>query len=248
MSEVLDPIQRIIDVLSYSRLTSNAFAQKCGIAPSNLAKMIKGQQTITPKTLSKIEDAYPEISSIWLKNGEGEMLLDDAPRSSAKNIPMIDVEEADADTSRLIPFYDAETTGGFGSLVSSSTEDVYLQGYIDPGSWFGDNIDAAIRHVGDSMVEYPDGCILAVRKVRERRLLVPGRNYVVETQEYRVTKRIQKSETPGCITLYSSNPETYPDGHLVHEPFDVSFEDIRYIYSVVGYFVNEYGNIRLLKP
>lgn len=237
--------ERLILFIQAEGLSQGKFERRCGLSNGYVNNL---KRSVSTEKLAHIKEAFPNLNTTWLLTGEGEMLLDDAPRSSAKNIPMIDAEEADADISRLIPFYDAETTGGFGSLVSSSNEDAHLQGYINPGSWFGDNVDAAMRHVGDSMTEYPDGCILAVRKVRERHLLVPGRNYVIETDEYRITKRVQKSATPGCITLYSSNQETYPDGHLIHEPFDVSFEDIRRIYSIVGYLVNESGQIHLIKP
>ena len=148
----------------------------------------------------------------------------------------------------MIPFYDAETTGGYEGRVSSSNEEVSLRGYINAGDWFDGRETAAIRHVGNSMVEYPDGCILAVREVRERRLLVPGRNYVIETDEYRVTKRVQLGREKNCIALYSTNQEKYDDGRLVYEPFEVYFEDIRRIFVVLGYIVNQSGEYKLIAP
>ena len=159
-----------------------------------------------------------------------------------------DISDDENNSSRLIPFYDAETSGGYSGLVGSSTSEVEMAGYIQAGGWFDSKETAAIRHVGDSMVEYPSGCILAVREVTERRLLVPGRNYVIETSEFRVTKRVQRGSSPNTIALYSSNDETYPDGRLIHEPFEVELEDIRRIYSVLGYIVNQSGEFRLIKP
>ena len=156
-------------------------------------------------------------------------------------------EPATGNEQRLIPFYDVETTGGYHGHVSASDEG-RLVGYISPGGWFGDSATAAIRHVGDSMTEYPSGCVLAVREVRERRLLVPGRNYVIETREYRVTKRVQRGNSPDTLMLYSSNTSKYDDGRLIHEPFEVSFEDILHIYSVLGYIVNQSGEFKLIKP
>ncbi|MBD5309070.1 MAG: hypothetical protein HDS10_01360 [Bacteroides sp.] len=160
------------------------------------------------------------------------------------NLPL---EEASENKERLIPFYDVETTGGFEGRVSSS-DDGPLVGYIQPGGWFDGHETAAIRHVGDSMTEYPNGCVLAVREVKEKRLLVPGRNYVIETSEYRVTKRVQRGSSPTTLMLYSTNTEKYDDGRLVHEPFEVEFEDIRRIFSVLGYIVNQSGEFRLIKP
>ena len=90
--------------------------------------------------------------------------------------------------------------------------------------------------------------VLAVREVRERRLLVPGRNYVIETDEYRVTKRVQLGREKNCIALYSTNQEKYDDGRLVYEPFEVYFEDIRRIFVVLGYIVNQSGEYKLIAP
>jgi hypothetical protein len=156
-------------------------------------------------------------------------------------------ESRETNHRRLIPFYDAETTGGFNGKVSSSNQQVSLIGYIDAGDWFDGRETAAIRHVGDSMTEYPDGCILAVREVRERRLLVPGQNYVIETDEYRITKRMQKGSSESTIALYSSNNEKYEDGRLIYEPFEVLVDDIRRIYSILGYVVNQNGQSRFVK-
>lgn len=149
---------------------------------------------------------------------------------------------------KAIPFYDADSTGGYEGRVSDSNLDAPLAGYIQPGGWFDGRETAAIRHVGDSMAEYPNGCILAVREVTERRLLVPGKNYVVETTEYRVTKRVQRGSTPNSIALYSTNKEKYEDGRLVYEPFEVELSDIRRIFSVLGYIVNQSGEYKLINP
>ena len=190
----------------------------------------------------KILSVYPFFSRLWLITGEGSMIKESS--TMVNNLP---VEEASENKERLIPFYDVETTGGFEGRVSSSDEGA-LVGYIQPGGWFDGRETAAIRHVGDSMVEYPNGCILAVREVKERHLLVPGKNYVIETSEYRITKRVQRGSSPTALMLYSTNTEKYDDGRLIHEPFEVEMEDIRKIYSVLGYIVNQSGEFRLIKP
>ncbi|AYW36400.1 S24 family peptidase [Capnocytophaga canimorsus] len=114
--------------------------------------------------------------------------------------------------------------------------------YIDAGDWFKD-VTAAIRHYGDSMVEYPNGCILALRKLNSQRSIVWGRNYVVETKEIRVTKRLQTCPNDdSCIMAYSTNEETYKDGRLVHEPLKIYKEDIQQIFLVIGRVVKEYSS------
>lgn len=208
--------------------------------PPNISSALKGNpKVLTEKFIRRFCEAFNGmISYDWLLTGEGEMLKPDNNLS----------DDSSDEHAGLIPFYDAETSGGYEGLVASSGIDSKLTGYIQAGGWFDSKETAAIRHIGDSMTEYPSGCILAVREVTERRLLVPGRNYVIETSEFRVTKRIQLGSTPNKLALYSSNTEKYPDGRLVHEPFEVDIEDIRKIYSVLGYIVNQSGEFRLIRP
>lgn len=54
--------------------TANAFAKDAGIDPANFARMLKGKQNITKKTLTKIENANPRLNMDWVITGEGEML------------------------------------------------------------------------------------------------------------------------------------------------------------------------------
>lgn len=214
--------------------------------PSAFSQVINGKKSMPKDFTKKLLELCPDISENWLLYGEGEMLnnikKEESGHSKAKPSEQFRVGE-----ERLIPFYDVESTGGYNGKVSAS-DNGSIVGYIHPGGWFDGNETAAIRHVGDSMVEYPNGCVLAVRKVLNKHLLVYGRNYVIETSEYRVTKRVQRGSSADTIMLYSSNSEKYDDGRLIHEPFEVSFSDILNIFSVLGYIVNQSGEFRLIKP
>ncbi len=230
---------RIELIMQKYGLNQAEFARQIGVRQPNLSAILKGDRTCGEGIVNKVALSF-DINKDWLLTGEGNMLR--------ANDQEKQVEQNQDESSRLIPFYDAETTGGYTGRVASSNVEAQLKGYIQPGGWFDGKETAAIRHVGDSMVEYPDGCVLAVREVNERRLLVPGRNYVIETDEYRVTKRVQRGSSANTIALYSSNEDKYDDGRLVHEPFEVALEDIRRIYSVLGYIVNQSGEYRLIKP
>ena len=180
-----------------------------------------------PKKLKAISLQFPTLNRDWLLTGEGEMLV---PQKNGT------------------PVYDTDTTGSNTGLVSSSDDTAKLLGYINSGDWFERKETAIIRHVGDSMTEYPDGCWLAVKRVLHPNMLVPGKNYVVETDDFRVTKRVQKGSEPGLIKLYSTNRERYDDGQLIHEPFEVHLSDVRRIFSILGFVVNQSGEIRLMNP
>lgn len=229
---------RPTEYLSDKSLTFRDFERLCGLSNGTAARL---RETTRKSTFDRIAISC-DLNIEWLLTGEGEMTIDTDKNSELK------IVGSPKEAGRLIPFYDAETTGGYDGRVSSSTEEATLKGYIQAGGWFNGRETAAIRHVGDSMIEYPNGCVLAVREVTERRLLVPGQNYVIETVEYRITKRVQRGSSPNTIALYSTNQEKYEDGRLIYEPFEISLEDVRRIFSVLGYIVNQSGEFRLIKP
>lgn len=144
-------------------------------------------------------------------------------------------------SKNLIPLYnDVATIGGTNVVanmngISQSTE------MIDAGDWFP-NVTAAIRHYNDSMIEYPSGCILALQQIKEVSNIVWGRNYVIETSEFRVTKRMQTADNNDYVMGYSTNTETYPDGKQIHEPLRIFKQDIIRIFLVLGRIVKEHSS------
>lgn len=221
--------ERLILFIKKKGLSQGRFEKVVGLSNGFVNNISKG---IGADKLQKILCAFPELNPSWLLTGEGEMLKNDSPETR-------DIGK--------IPFYDAETTGGYNGSVSSSDSVSEIVGYIQAGGWFAGRETAAIRHVGESMTEYPNGCILAVREVLDRNLLVPGKNYVIETSEYRVTKRLQHGSSKDTVSLYSTNQEKYEDGRLIYESFEVRLSDIRRIFTVLGYIVNQSGEINLVK-
>ncbi len=211
-------------------LTQKQLADELGTSQSAISAISNGSRPMTEGFVCRVESVYG-INASWLLTGNG-MMFKDGNDNTEQN--------------KRTPVFDAETTGGSSGLVSSSSEGANVVGYVNSGSWFENKETAVIRHVGDSMVEYPDGCWLAVQKVLNPRLLVPGRNYVVETDEFRVTKRLQRGSEPNSIKLYSTNQEKYEDGQLIHEPFEVDLSDVRRIFSVLGYVVNQSGEIKFV--
>lgn len=164
-------------------------------------------------------------------------LIDDEVSST---LPLMGDKEAILPTKKnLIPFYDdVSTIGGLNDRVANTDPSSPTE-WIDAGDWFPE-ATAAIRHYGDSMVEYPSGSILALKRVNNPQLIMNGRNYVVETSEYRVTKQLQ--DDGDHFMAYSTNRDTYPDGRQIHAPFSVPKGEIRYIYLVLGCVTKEYSN------
>jgi len=203
---------------------------KLCISQEKLAEMVG----VSPRTIQNWESGskIPTSKHAILRS----LILD--PKTETQ---YVGGENEQTGTGKLIPFYDDVSTIGGVNERSASLEAVSQPtDYIDTGDWFRD-ATAAIRHYGESMVEYPPGCILAIKEVYDRELIIPGRDYVIETSEYRVTKRIQRGNDSEHITAYSTNPETYADGRLIHEPFDIPWRAVMRISSVLGYVVKKNG-------
>ncbi|WP_448997555.1 S24 family peptidase [Ornithobacterium rhinotracheale] len=222
-------LQRIKQYIDYKGITNKEFEINVGFSNGAFASQLKRGRTIGVDKLENILLSYPEINPEWLLTGEGSMLKDEKAEKQEKQ-------------KNLIPLYDDVATIGGTSSVAELSGNSKPTEYIDAGDWFT-NVTAAIRHYGDSMVEYPNGCILALRAINDINSIVWGRTYVIETNEIRVTKRMQTCpEDDNYIMAYSTNNETYVDGRLVHEPFRIKKEDIRRIFMVLGRVVKEYSS------
>jgi transcriptional regulator with XRE-family HTH domain len=196
-----------------------------GIAQPYLSAIERGER---PLNKDKFKILYKQYGDILLNYKTADIVinLNDKPTEQSK---------------QLIPFYDdAATIGGVNEKISNMQGVSSPSEYIDAGDWFRE-ATAAIRHYGDSMIEYPPGCILALKEVQERQLIIWGKDYVIETSEYRITKRVQRGDNSEYIKAYSSNIETYPDGKLIHEPQDIPWKYIRRIFLVLGYVVKKNG-------
>lgn len=220
--------QRIIDRLDqfmrHKGLNDNRLTVDLELSIGLLGKSRKKGKDLSDRVVELILSRFHELNRVWLITGEGKML-------NGSN------EQEETPQNNLIPFYDNVTSIGGISQFSADMQGISNPtDFIDAGDWFR-GATSAIRHYGDSMVEYPSGCIIVLKEVYDRYLLIPGKDYVIETSEFRLTKRIQKGHSDGYISAYSTNNERYADGRLIHEPFDIPIESIKRVSLVLGYIV-----------
>lgn len=226
-------LKRLKEFIDANGLSIAAFEKSIGMSNASFGKSLKNNGAIGSDKLENILTVYPDINPDWLLTGRGSML------KSEEVVPRSDKEAILPAKKNLIPFYDdVSTIGGLNDHVANTDSNSPTE-WIDAGDWFPE-ATAAIRHYGDSMVEYPSGSILALKRVNNPQLIMNGRNYVVETSEYRVTKQLQ--DDGDHFMAYSTNRDTYPDGRQIHAPFSVPKGEIRYIYLVLGCVTKEYSN------
>ena len=235
--------ERLEAIIShYSDGKPTVFAKHIGVAPSTISSWLSRETFDYELLFAKCED----ISPSWILTGEGEMLKSAARPSQAQ--PRDDREKTERrpreqqPARRRIPLYaDVVSIGGYNDEVANTdAAAAHVAEWIDAGDWFPE-ATAAIRHYGDSMVEYPAGSILVLKRVQDRRLLINGRNYVIETTEFRITKQLQY-DGGDYLMAYSSNPETYPDGRQIHSPIKIPLDTVRHIDLVLGCVQKEYSN------
>ena len=224
--------EKINSILDEVGVKAPTFAKNIGVIYQRILDIQKGKtKKISGELANAIVAQYPQFNITWLLTGEGSML-----NQEPRDVQFYDPEDVPRN-KRLIPIYsEAVTMGGSGDLIPGSTGGG-VDEWIDSGDWFK-NITGAIRHYGESMIEYPSGCILALKEVQDRRLIVPGRNYVIETSEYRVTKKVQFNDS-GKMRVRSTNEEKYEDGTLIYNPFDIEWELVWRIFEVLGYVVKQ---------
>ncbi len=174
-------------------LDQEAMGARLGVSREMVSKMENSKKPITKKTAILLYQ-IEQASELKPQNGEKSL--------------------------RKIPFYgDVASIGG--KMMAANNVASSPTAYINPGDWFP-GATAACRHYGESMLEYPNGCILVLKEIKDlRNGIIPGQNYVIEYGDDRnsVTKRLQFQKEK--IIAYSSNPEMYQDGSLIHQPFPI---------------------------
>lgn len=210
--------ERVLQITDYKGVSKERFFENLGVTYGNFKGKAK-EKALSSDILAKIVSSNPDINPEWLLTGHGKMLKVETVKNEAKN---------------LIPLYDGIVTAGMHdtAILEPTTEPVEM---VDAGDWFRD-ATAAMRVHGDSMYpEYKSGSIVALKEVNNKRLVVYGQDYLIETSEYRVIKRLQKSDLPQNWLACSVNEEKYQStGKLIHEPFDVHIDDVDRLFQVLG--------------
>lgn len=206
--------KELSDFFKSQGITQEAIAEKLGVTQQYVSKLLSGKTAFGKKQAQRFYELWG-IQPSWLLTGNGDMLK----------------------ISGKIPLYDTASIGGVNEMTADMTAAQPAE-WINAGDWFP-KATSAIYHYGDSMDEYPSGCILVLKRVNNPSLLVNGENYVIETDEFRITKQLQ--DDGDSIIAYSTNNDTYPDGRIIHAPIRIPKEEIRHLDLVLGCVIKSYN-------
>lgn len=213
--------EKLEEIRQMTGLQWKELATKLGMASGQTFTDIRnGRHGISTKLANKILDAFPEIRREWLILESGPMTYKDV-------------------AGKIALFNSTE------EMSISATKDRNISEAINVGSCFP-KAEIAVRNTSDSMMEYPIGCILVMKRVMDMNLLLPGNNYLIETNEFTTVKRLQKGKDEAHIALYSSNCATYPDGKLIYEPFEIPMDSVKRMFYILGYIYPQANDINKL--
>jgi len=212
---------RVVQYLDSKGISKYKFYQLTGLSNGSLDKT----GSIGADKCELICNHFEDLDANWLLTGKGKMLF-------VKNI--VSEPPSEYGNKHLIPVYDIVATAGsnHGAVSDHPVE------YIDPGDLFRD-ADALIRVYGESMgAGYQSGSFVPIKMVKNKALIVPGFEYVIETTEYRVLKVVRKSKLENHILACSLNDDIIEKGELagqlLHEPFDINMNDVISISKALG--------------
>jgi len=148
--------------------------------------------------------------------------------------------------SKRIPFFDSVSINSSRSNENADPEEYYIE-MIDPGDLLRD-ATAAMRIYDNAMEpNYKPGNIIALKEVKNIELVLFGQDYVIETSEYRILKRIQQTEDSTIWLACSCNAsegEVGPlKGRLIHGPFNIHINEIKRLFIVIGCFTRSINSI-----
>ncbi len=215
-------VEKLKEYLDNKGIAVSVAEKEIGLSNGSLSKPFNTGTTIKTDTLEKFLIHYNDINSDWL-------LRD-------KEFNYVNNEQETKETFRLIPLYDGVMTAT--KMAQELTPQYEPVEMVNAGDWFRD-ATAAMRVHGDSMYpDYVSGSIVAMKEVFNKRLIVYGQDYLIETSEYRVLKRLQKSENKQSWLACSTNQEIWEagelKGRLIHEPFDIHLDDVVRLYQILG--------------
>lgn len=89
----MDLVNRLKYYMDHAQVTISQFADRCGIPRPTMSQLINGRnKRISDEVISKIHNAFPDLSVLWLMFGEGDMTTNanietSEPQIDAKGVP-----------------------------------------------------------------------------------------------------------------------------------------------------------------
>lgn len=79
----MDIVSRLKLFLEQNGIANSQFADKCKIPRPTLSQLLNGRnKKVSDEIITKIHNAYPRLSIMWLMFGDGQMFVDGGPKAN----------------------------------------------------------------------------------------------------------------------------------------------------------------------
>lgn len=194
------------------RLSQKEFAEALGITQGYLSELESFKKEISDSIKYKIIELYGEDIS-------NNSLVQE--QISKYESPV-----------GAIPFYEVDVSASADIQMFLDKHEIATK-YVIPGF---EDCDFAVPVFGHSMYPtYENGCIIMCKKIEDKQLIVFGEAYLIITKDFRMVKRIQKSEIIGNVLACSDNEEERTkSGRKKYEAVELPIDKILHLYLVKG--------------
>lgn len=194
--------ERIRYLISLSKLSQGRFAQRLGMDPANLSKILSGTLKMSDIFLNRVVVELG-VSKHWLITGEGLPFEKSKDPEEIERIFAQKISHTPIGTGT--PVYDIDVTAGYTELSRMFTKENII-GYMDFPKLESNSV--MVKVSGDSMGSViPDGSFIAIHQVQPDGIICWGQIYVVLLEEYRLVKYVRKHPNQKKVILHSANPE-----------------------------------------
>lgn len=77
---------RLVELMSYFKLTAVALAENIGVQPSSVSHILSGRNKPSLDFVNKLLGCYPQVNFDWLVNGKGAMLKPETQAKTSANL------------------------------------------------------------------------------------------------------------------------------------------------------------------
>ena len=209
--------ERLLTFIASKNISARKFETITGLSNGYINNL---KRSPTAEKLEKIFYKFPELSKQWLLTGEGQMLTESS-----------DVGKSVSEENfKQIPILPISAQGGSLNNFTHSVRSYDCEWMPSPVS----DADFAIEVAGESMApEYPAGARVLIKRINESVFIEWGKEYVIDTENGVVLKRVVPADDENYIRCVSINPA--PD----YAPFNIPKSSIFGIYIVLGMYAKK---------
>ncbi len=165
----------------------------------------KGKHGISTKLANRIADKFPNLRREWIMFGTEPIYVQGASSLTGETSFIPD---------GYLPVLNSKDSVGLATIFPKA--------------------EAMMRNEYNGMQEYSIGMLLAIRPIQDVTNLLYGSDYLIETADFTLLRKVQSGSTPDSYALCATSTEAYSDGRKLYEPVEIVKSKILRAYAICG--------------